>query len=118
MNYSFRTDRLLFTIAPKYARLIYSEDPTFNQTSRGGSVGIDYRLRPTLTLSGYYETDRRTYQTLDRRDRTNQYLVTLIRQVNRHWSWRTSFSQQHRSSNAAGQDFRENLIYVGFAYAR
>lgn len=118
VNYSFRTERLLFTLAPKYARLAYSEDPTFNQTARGGSVGLDYSLRPTLTLSVYVETDHRTYDTLDRRDRTNQYLITFSRQVNRHWSWRTNFSHQSRSSNASGQDFRENLIYVGVAYAR
>lgn len=118
VNYSFRTERLLFTVSPKYARLVYPENPAFTQTSRGGSIGIDYALRPTLTLSSYVETDRRTYQTLGRRDRTNQYLVSLVRQVNRHWSWRASLSQQHRSSNTAGQDFRENLIYVGVAYAR
>ncbi|HET6432968.1 outer membrane beta-barrel protein [Dyella sp.] len=118
LNYAFRTERLLLTLAARNSKLEYSEDPTFNQTARGGSVGIDYRLQPTLTLSAYYETERRTYQTLDRKDRTRQVLLTLTRQVNAHWSWRTSLSQQTRSSNAVGRGFHENLIYVGVAYAR
>lgn len=118
VNYTFHTERLQLTLAPEYSRLIYSEDPTYNQTSHGGSAAIGYRLRPTLTLSAYFDTDRRTYQTLNRSDRTNRYMVTLARQVNRHWSWRTSYSYQDRSSNSVGQNFHENLIYVGIAYAR
>lgn len=118
LNYTFHTERLQLVLAPEYSRLIYSEIQTYNQTSRGGSAGIDYRLSPTLTLSAYYENDRRTYQALDRHDRTKQYLLAVARKVNMHWSWRASFSHQNRRSDGVGQGFRENLVYFGVAYAR
>ena len=118
LAYSFRSERLLFTAAPEYFKLIYANDPTFNQTARGGGLGLDYNLRPTLTLSTYVHAERLSYQTLDRRDRSLGYDVSLIRQVNAHWSWRVSFDHQQRSSSAPNQGFQENRIYFGVAYKR
>jgi len=116
--YSFRSQRLLFTAAPEYYKLSYTNDPTFNQIAHGGALGLDYTLRPTLTLSTYVHAERLSYQTLDRRDRNLGYEVSLIRQVNTHWSWRTSFRHQQRSSSAPNRSFQENQIYFGIAYKR
>lgn len=118
LAYSLRTERLLFTAAPEYIKLSYVDIPLFNQTQRGGSLGLDYNLRPTLTLSAYAHAERLTYQTLDRQDRSSGYSLSLIRQVNAHWSWRVSALHQQRSSTAPDQAFRENELYVGIAYKR
>ena len=118
LGYSFHSQRLLFTAAPEYYRLTYASDPTFNQTARGGSLGLNYNLRPTLTLSTYVHAERLNYQTLARRDRNLGYDISLIRQVNAHWSWRVSFGHQQRSSSAPNQGFQENRIYFGVAYKR
>ena len=118
LTYSFRSQRLLFTAAPDYYKFTYANDPTFNQTARGGSLGLDYNLRPTLTLSTYVRAERLSYQTLARRDRSLGYDLSLIRQVNEHWSWRVAFGHQQRSSSAPNQGFQENRIYFGVAYKR
>jgi len=118
VNYSFRTTRLLFTVAPRYSRLTYSETPTFNQTAHGLGVGLDYSLSPTLALSGYFEKERRSYQTQNRTDHSTGYVVSLTRRVNTHWSWRANFSRRWRTSDVPGQGFNENRIYFGVSYTR
>lgn len=118
LAYSLRTERLLFTAAPEYVKLSYVDIPLFNQTQRGGSLGLDFNLRPTLTLAAYAHAERLTYQTLDRQDRSSGYSLSLIRQVNAHWSWRVSALHQQRSSTAPDQAFRENELYLGIAYKR
>ncbi|HEU4669284.1 MAG TPA: outer membrane beta-barrel protein [Dyella sp.] len=118
VNYSYRTARLLFTLAPRYARLTYSETPAFNQTAHELGVGVDFNVTPTVILSGYFEKERRAYQTQSRTDRSTDYIVSLTRQVNTHWSWRANFSRRWRTSNAPGAGFNENRIYVGVSYTR
>lgn len=118
VNYSYRTARLLFTVAPRYSRLTYSGSPTFNQTAREFRAGLDYNLSPTAILSGYFEKERRSYQTQDRKDHATSYVVSLTRQVNVHWSWRANFSRRWRTSNVPGAGFNENRVYVGVSYTR
>ncbi len=118
VNYSYRTARLLFTLAPRYSRLTYSETPAFNQTAREFRTGLDYNLSPTIILSGYFEKESRSYQTQNRKDHSTGYVASLTRQVNSHWSWRANFSRRWRTSNIPGQGFNENRVYLGVSYTR
>jgi len=106
------------TVSPSFSKLRYIDDQTFNQTDRAISVGIGYRLRPTLTLSAFGTADRLTYDSLDRKDTTVRLGLDLTQQINRHWSWHVSVARDRRSSNAAGQDYRETAFFVGVVYRR
>jgi hypothetical protein len=98
--------------------LSYLNGPTFNQSGYGGNFSIDYRLRPTLTLSAFAIQQTTKYQTLDRRDNTTSYGLNLTEQWTPHWSWRASVSRQRRNSNSPDQSYRENEIYLGIVYKR
>lgn len=118
VSYSYRIARLQFTVAPRYSRLTYKETPAFNQTARELSAGLDYNLSPTVALYGYYEKERRSYQTLDRTDRSTGYVIGLTRQINTHWSWRANFTRRWRTSSVPAAGFNENRVYLGFSYTR
>ncbi|MDR6935547.1 outer membrane beta-barrel protein [Luteibacter sp. 3190] len=116
--WNWRAERWTVTVSPSFSKLRYIDDQTFNQTDRAISVGIGYRLRPTLTLSAFGTADRLTYDSLDRKDTTVRLGLDLTQQINRHWSWHVSVARDRRSSNAAGQDYRETAFFVGVVYRR
>jgi len=118
LTYSFRTERLTFSAAPFFEKLDYVNNTTFNQTGRGLAASIDYRLRPTLTLSGFATGERLTYQTLDRLDKTYRYGLDLSEQWTPHWSWHAALTRQLRTSDATGQSYNENEIYFGVIFRR
>jgi hypothetical protein len=117
-SWNWRGDRLTVTVSPAFSKLRYLDDPTFDQNDRGLSVGIGYRLRPTVTLSGFVTGDRLTYQTFDRKDTTVRMGLNLTQQWNRHWSGQVSVARERRSSTAAGQDYRATAIFIGVVYRR
>lgn len=118
LSYNFRGTRFQFSLAPFYNKLDYTNDQLFNQTGRGGRIGFDYQLSPTFTLSTFAQAQTLTYQTLDRRDKSYDYSVSLIRQWTPHWGARASFSHQQRNSSVPGQSFQENRIYFGVTFRR
>lgn len=118
LTYSFRAERFSFSVAPLFDKLDYINDTTFNQTGKGGSISIDYRLRPTLTLSGFGTAERLTYESLDRLDKTYRYGVDLSEQWTPHWSWHVALTRQLRTSDAIGQSYNENEIYFGVVFRR
>lgn len=117
-TWNWRSERLTVTVAPAYSKLRYVEDPTFDQNDRGLTVGIGYRIRPTLTLSGFATADKLNYETVDRKDTTVRFGLNLTRQWNRHWSGQFSVAREKRTSNAAGQDYRATSFFVGVVYRR
>jgi hypothetical protein len=116
--YTFRSERLTLTVTPLYSKLSYLNDPTFNQTGRGASISLEYRLQPTLTLSVFGSGDRLTYETLDRVDKTYRFGVDLSRRFSSHWSAHVSFARQLRNSDAVAQSYKENEIFFGVVYRR
>ncbi|HKR77731.1 MAG TPA: outer membrane beta-barrel protein [Rhodanobacter sp.] len=118
VNYSYRTARLQFTLAPRYSRLTYKEAPVFDQTVRELGAGLDYKLSPSVTVSGYYQKESRFYQTLGRTDRSTGYIVGLTRRINMHWSWRVNFTRRWRTSDVPAAGFNENRVYLGVSYTR
>jgi Putative beta-barrel porin 2 len=118
LTYAFRTERLGVSVAPLYRKLGYVNDPSQDQTTRGATIDIDYRLRPTLTLSVVAAGERLDYDRLARRDTTINYGLDLVGQRNRHWGWRASLLRQQRHSDQPGQSYHENQIYFGIIYSR
>jgi hypothetical protein len=118
LAYAFRGERLGFSVAPLYRKLGYVNDPTLDQTTRGASIDINYRLRPTLTLTAVAAGERLDYARLARRDTTINYGLDLVDQRTPHWSWRASLLRQQRRSDQPGQSYHENQIYLGVIYNR
>lgn len=118
LAYAFSSERLTFSIAPLYRKLGYVNDPSLDQTTRGASIALDYRLRPTLTLSAIASGERLNYDRLERRDTTIHYGLDLSQQRTPHWGWRLSLLRQQRHSDEPGQGFHENRIYFGVIYTR
>ncbi|MFZ0872598.1 MAG: outer membrane beta-barrel protein [Rhodanobacter sp.] len=117
-NYTFNTERLTLSVSPLYSRLNYLNDSTFNQTDRGGSAGISYRLTPLVSLSTFVDYERLTYRSLDRRDNSSDYGLRLTDKRTPHWSWQVSLTHRQRDSTAPGQGYSENEIYFGVVFTR
>jgi hypothetical protein len=116
--YSYASERLTFSISPRYGNSDYLNNPFFNQSDRSVSTAINYRLTPVTTVFGFGTEESITYRSLDRRDRTGDYGVGLARQETPHWSWRVSLSHLRRSSSVPDNSYSENEIYVGIVYKR
>ncbi|MEW9625405.1 surface lipoprotein assembly modifier [Rhodanobacter geophilus] len=117
-HYDYAGDRLTVSLSPWYRKLHYVEGFQPDETGRGGEFGVDYRLNPRLTLSGFANYEREDYTTLARRDTTTNVGVALRQLVNSHWCWRLSVVDQHRTSTAPGEGYRETEVYVGVVYQR
>ncbi|MGP1664379.1 MAG: hypothetical protein ACTS5I_00385, partial [Rhodanobacter sp.] len=75
-------------------------------TISGGTLSLDFKLRPTLLLSALASAEKTSYGTLVRRDRSKIYGFSFSQQRTPHWGWRTSFTRQQRNSNVVGQNYR------------
>jgi uncharacterized protein (PEP-CTERM system associated) len=116
--WSWRSERLTMSVSPSFNKLRYIDDATFDQLSRGVSAGLGYRLRPTLTLTGFGTVDKTTYDVGNRKDTTVRLGLDLGQQVNRHWTWHASVGRERRTSNAVDQSYRETQFFVGVVYRR
>lgn len=110
--------RLGITVSPSYSQLHYLSDNTFDQTGRGVSAGVSYRIQPTLTLTGFGTYDRTKYDTFNRTDNTVRLGLDLGQQINRHWTWHASVARERRNSDAVGQSYRETEFFIGVVYRR
>jgi hypothetical protein len=117
-TYAFTTERVRLTLSPMYGQRQYLSNPTFNQTDRGGSAGLDYHLNTRLTLQAFTDIDSVTYSALSRHDRTSDYSVGLVDQTTAHWGWRFSLTHRQRDSNVADQSYHDNEIYLGVIFRR
>ncbi|HEX7732535.1 MAG TPA: outer membrane beta-barrel protein [Rhodanobacter sp.] len=118
-NYGYSSDRLTISLSPWYRKLHYMEaNIQPDETGRGGDAGVDYRLNPRLTLTGFANYEREDYTTLDRRDTTTNLGLALRQLINNHWSWRVSLLDQHRTSTAPGEGYRAKVAYLGVVYQR
>ena len=63
-SYSYQGTRLSFTVSPMYRKLEYINNRTFDQTGRGASFLLNYRLRPTMDLSFFATGEKLDYDVL------------------------------------------------------
>ena len=117
-TWNWRSERINLTVSPSFSRLRYIGDQTFDQTARDLSVGLGYRIDPTLTLTGFATAEKLQYDTIARRDNTVRVGLDLGQQWNRHWSWHVSAARERRTSDAVGQSYRETEFFVGVVYRR
>jgi hypothetical protein len=117
-SWVWQQPRLSVTVSPSYSQLRYLNDKTFDQTGKGVSAGVGYRLRPTLTLTGFGTYERTKYDSFDRKDKTVRLGIDLGQQWNQHWSWHASVARERRTSDAVGQSYRETEFFVGVVYRR
>lgn len=117
-TYSYRGDRLSITVAPLYRKLSYLNDPTFNQKEKTGAFSIEYRLRPTLYITGFGDYQHLDYTSIVRTDKTARFGAALSHEFTQHWSWRVSYQRQIRNSTAAAQSYHENEVMFSVVYRR
>ncbi|MGN6482214.1 outer membrane beta-barrel protein [Luteibacter sp.] len=117
-TWTWKSERLNITVSPAWNKLNYINQSTFNQTGKGVSAGVGYRINPTLTLTGFGTFDRLKYDTLSRTDNTVRLGLDLGQQWNRHWSWHAAVARERRTSDAVGQDYRETQFFIGVVYRR
>lgn len=117
-TYSYRSDRLAITVEPLYRRLSYLNNPTFDQKEKSAVFSVDYKLRPTLVLTGFGDFDHIDYTSLTRTDKDYRFGVALSHEFTPHWSWRVGYTRQIRASTAALQSYHENEIMVGVVFRR
>jgi Putative beta-barrel porin 2 len=118
LTYTYHTERLQLSVAPMYDKLTYLNDPTFDQSTRGGIASLDYHLRPRTTLTGFISAERETYESLTRTDNTYRYGADLGHQWTQHWSWHVSYIRQLRNSTAIAQSYHENEVYFSVVFRR
>ncbi|HEY4092551.1 MAG TPA: outer membrane beta-barrel protein [Luteibacter sp.] len=117
-TWSWKSERLSITVSPAWNKLRYIDNDTFNQTGKGLSAGVGYRINPTLTLTGFGTYDQTKYSSLSRTDKTVRLGLDLGQQWNRHWSWHAAVARERRTSDAVGQDYRETEFFIGVVYRR
>ena len=116
--YTYVGARWKLRVAPLYRNFDYVNDPTDSQRGRGGSAGLDYRLRPRTTLSAFVNAESLHYNALDRTDRTTNFGIILTDQRTAHWSWNLALTRRLRNSDVADAGYQANEIYLGVAYRR
>lgn len=117
-TWNWKSERLSITVSPAWNKLRYIDDRTFDQTGKGISLGVGYRLTPTSTLTGFATGDKLTYDTISRTDNTVRLGLDFGQQFNRHWSWHASVARERRTSDAVGQSYRESEFFIGVVYRR
>jgi hypothetical protein len=117
-TYSFRDERLNFSVVPSYSKLTYLDTTTLDQVAKGLGLTLDYKLTQTVSISGFAQGDRATYDTIDRHDKAYRYGTAFTQQLTQHWSWSTSFVRQVQHSDAVGQSYHENEVFLTLVYKR
>jgi Putative beta-barrel porin 2 len=117
-TYSFRDERMNFSVVPSYSKLDFINNTTLNETSKGLGLTLDYKLTQTVSLSGFAEGGRVTYDTIDRHDKAYRYGLGLTHQFTQHWSWGASYARQIQHSDAVGQSYHENSYFLNLVYKR
>lgn len=117
-SYAFTSERFNFVVSPLYSKRTYLNDTSFDQSERGATAGLNYRLTERLSLRAAAETRRLDYQALQRRDRLSDYEVGLALRETPHWSYHLSLTRRQRSSNVPGEGYSANEIYFGVEFRR
>lgn len=118
LSYAYHSERFTVGVTPGYRRLGYLNNRLLNQSGRSLGLNAEYRLRPTLTLSGFAYGEKLDYSTLKRTDKTYRYGLDLAHQWTQHWSWHASVTYQRRNSDAVNQSYHETAFFLGVVYRR
>ncbi len=118
-SYRYTGERLSAQISPYVQRINYAAASTPDQTSLGGFVSGDLRLRPRLSLGAQVSYERRRFDSLPaRRDRDLLMRLSLTQVLTRHWSAQAGLQRRERDSSDALQSYNENLVSISVTYTR
>lgn len=119
IGYGYAGERWNVQASPYYQRVNYQDTVTPDQTSRGGVLSADVRLRPRLTLGAQAVYERRRFSTLDRRvDRDYSVQLELSQEFSRHWGARLGVQRRERNSDDRLQSYNENQIFIDVTWRR
>ncbi|WP_233842638.1 outer membrane beta-barrel protein [Dyella sp. 2HG41-7] len=117
-TYTYHDERLQLSVTPSYDKLGYLNNPTFDQSTRGGTISLNYRLTPNTALTGFINAEKLKYTSFVRTDKTYRYGVDLGHQMTPHWSWHVSYIRQIRNSDAVAQSYHENEVFFSVVFRR
>ncbi|MCH6483706.1 hypothetical protein MMG85_09020 [Pseudoxanthomonas sp. LH2527] len=117
MGYEYTGVRTIYSISGNAQKIDYVDPGESGEESRGVSVELSYRLRPSLTLRGAASRDRtETDPPFPRRENNRLYSLGLEKQWSRHWSSSLSYNRYERSTASGTSEFKQNVIYLSIAY--
>lgn len=117
LTYAYTGARTTFAVEPFVQRLDYIDNDVFNERGRGLFANMTYRLRPTLSLSGFAYIENRDYVNTGGGYDTRRFTVSLEKQFSTHWSSAVSVTRYERNGDAlAFGDVKQNVIYLRVAY--
>lgn len=119
IGYGYAGERWNVQASPYYQRINYQDTATPDQTSRGGVLSADVRLRPRLTLGAQAVYERRRFSTQARRvDRDYSVQLSLSQQFTRHWSTRLGVQRRERNSDDRVQSYNENQMFIDLSWRK
>lgn len=117
-TYSYRDELMNFSVVPSYSKLSYINSTTLNQAAKGLGFTLDYKLTQSISVSGFVQGDRVTYDTIDRHDKAYRFGFAFNQTLTQHWSWSASYVRQIQHSDAVGQSYHENEYFLSLVYKR
>jgi len=117
-TYSYRSEVMNFSVVPSYSKLSFINSTTLNQSARGLGFTLDYKLNQTMSVSGFVQGSRSKYDTINRHDRSYRLGAAFNHQLSQHWSWGASYVRQIQHSDAVGQSYHENAVFLNLVYKR
>lgn len=117
-GYVYTGERLGLQVRPFYQRASYVDSLARDEKSWGGVATVSWKLRPRLTLAASAAVLDRRFDDLSREDRDSSIGLSLENRFTRNWSARIDLQRRERDSNQPGQDYKENVAIVSFAFRR
>ncbi|MGY0652345.1 hypothetical protein ACW7GZ_10885 [Luteimonas sp. A537] len=109
-------DRVGWRLEPYIQRLRYMDALAPDEEARGVFAGADYRISPTMTLSGWASAERTEYRPLGASDDTRRAGLALEKRWTRHWSTSLSYYRYERDSEVFDNEVRQNVWYLWMSY--
>lgn len=118
VDYRYRADRWRLRVRPLYAQYRYLGDNLNDRQDRGVFFGLDYFLRPRLTLSLQGVARNREFTERDRQDQDRVYSLRCNYQLTRHWSWEAALYRNTRTSTLSDPEYKENAARFTITWRR
>lgn len=116
LGYVFTSSRLRVTFGPYINELDYVDSDEFDQDGHGAMFDLGWEVRPRLSVGMFAALDNIDYSQLDIENETRRYGLHLTRTWSRHWSGRIEWARYERQSTVAGEDARQNTLYLSITY--
>lgn len=118
LGYRFTEERWNFQVRPYVERVDYNDALLSGWTTEGAYLDLQYELRPRLNLGVSVVREDRDYLDAAREDRDTLARINLSYEFSSHLSGSLGWQRRNRDSSIPGQDYRENVATISFAYRR